>query len=67
MVTRNTLVCIWFLLVGVLSIIFRVSIVFTILPLYFIIDIIFSKLAKKYTNIKRIFLRNAKVNDIIED
>lgn len=52
MVTQNTFVCIWFLLVGVLSIIFRESKVFTLLPLYFFIDIIFSKVAKKYINIK---------------
>lgn len=52
MVIGNTLVCIWFLLVGVLSIIFMESKVFTLLPLYILIDIIVSKVAKKYINIK---------------
>lgn len=52
MVTQSTLVCIWFLLVGVLSIIFREAEVFTLVPFYFLIDIFFSRVAKKYISIK---------------
>ncbi|KGK86609.1 hypothetical protein [Clostridium sp. HMP27] len=52
MIIKNALECIWILFSGVLCIIYNSPSVVALPSLYFIIDIIFSKIAKKYINIK---------------
>lgn len=52
MIIKNTLECIWILFSGVLCIIYNSPSVVALPSLYFIIDIIFSKIAKKCINIK---------------